>query len=143
MRLARAGAGAARTAAVAVLLAGTACQSESAINREPHPGTGTASTTAGIQQITITTGHDYRFHPSTIIVHPGRVRVILVNEGHAASGAPHDWSLLGFPAAFVPLTDAGSRAAATFTAPAPGKYEFVCTIHQRQGQTGTLVVKAG
>jgi plastocyanin len=131
-------------AAVALLLAVTACQSESAINREPHPGTGTASAAAGgIQQITLTTGHDYRFHPSTIVVHPGRVRVVLVNGGKVGAGAPHDWSLTGFPAAFVPLTGAGQTSSATFTAPAPGRYTFVCTIHRRQGQTGTLVVKAG
>jgi plastocyanin len=27
-------------------------------------------------------------------------------------------------------------------APAPGKYTFVCTIHQAQGQIGTLIVTA-
>ena len=133
-------------AAAVLVLASTGCQSKSAVNREQHAGTGTASDAGdGVQQITLTTGHnslDYRFHPSTIIVHPGRVRVVLINAGKAGAGAPHDWSLNGFPAAFVPLTNAGQTLSTTFTAPAPGRYTFVCTIHSRQGQTGTLVVKA-
>jgi plastocyanin len=136
--------GPAAGAVAALLLATAGCQSEPAVNREPHPGTGTASSGAGgVQQITLKTGRDYRFHPSTIVVHPGRVRVVLVNVGKSAAGAPHDWSLLGFAEAFVPLTGAGQTSSATFTAPAPGRYEFVCTIHRKQGQTGTLVVKAG
>jgi plastocyanin len=134
-------------AALAVLLlAAVACQSQASINREPHGGTGTASPEAsGVQQIVVKTGStdsDYRFHPSTIVVHPGRVHLTLVNEGHTANGAPHDWSLNGFPTAAVPLLQAGERASVTFTAPAPGTYVFECTIHLRQGQTGTLVVKA-
>jgi plastocyanin len=132
--------------AAALLLAATAaCQSQASINRAPHSGTGTASAGNGVQQITITTGKtdsDYRFHPSTIVVHPGKVRVVLVNQGHPGAGAPHDWSLTGHPNAFVPLVAAGNKAQTTFTAPAPGRYQFVCTIHIRQGQTGTLVVKA-
>jgi plastocyanin len=129
--------------ALAVLLAGvTACQSEASVNREPHTGTATASTDdAGVQEILVTTGRDYRFHPSTIIVHPGKVRITLVNQGQVGAGAPHNWSLNGFPAAAVPLIQAGERASVTFVAPAPGSYRFVCTIHVAQGQTGTLVVK--
>jgi plastocyanin len=84
------------------------------------------------------TGDNYRFNPSTIVVHPGKVRVVLTNDG---KGAPHNWSLL-FPAAFAPLAPSGQTTSATFIAPAPGTYTFVCTIHQKQGQTGKLVVLA-
>lgn len=103
-----------------------------------HPGTATASESDGVQVVTITTGNDYRFHPSTIVVHPGKVKVILKNT--AKTGAPHNFRVTDFPADFVPLTGAGDTSAATFTAPSPGRYRFVCTIHVRQGQTGTLVV---
>jgi plastocyanin len=122
-------------AMVAVSLAG--CQTESSINREPHTGSTTASVTAGVQDVVITTDQHYRFKPSTITVHPGKVRITLK---HVGTGAPHDWSLQDFPADYVPLVSAGQTKSVEFTAPAPGKYKFVCTIHVPQGQTGTLVV---
>jgi plastocyanin len=113
------------------------CSRQGAINRRPVTGTGTASVVNSVQQITIKAGDDYRFHPSTVVVHPGRVEVILQHPG---TGAPHTWMLTGFPADFVPTTQAGQTRRATFTTPSPGRYEFVCTIHRRQGQRGTLVV---
>ena len=118
-----------------LLLAG--CQTQSAINREPHAGSTTASATDGVQEVVITTDQSYRFSPSTITVHPGRVRIVLK---HIGTGAPHDWSLQGFPADYVPLVSAGETGSVEFLAPAPGTYQFVCTIHVKQGQTGTLVV---
>jgi plastocyanin len=93
-----------------------------------------------VQQVTITTDQRYRFTPSTITVHPGRVRITLT---HAGTGAPHDWSLTGFPDDNVPLVTPGQSKSVEFTAPAPGTYTFVCTIHIAQGQTGTLVVLPG
>jgi plastocyanin len=133
-------------AAVLTLASLTACTTSSSADREPYAGTSTASTvSSGVQTVTIRTGlnsADFRFHPSTIVVHPGKVRIVLVNDGVKGAGAPHNWSLTGFPGAFVPLVGAGNRAETTFTAPAPGRYQFVCTIHTRQGQVGTLVVQA-
>lgn len=121
--------------ATATVLAG--CAKEAAVNREPHAGTATATPKDGVQEVHVKAPTNYRFDPSTIVVHPGRVRVILTNTG---KGAPHNWSLLGFPAAFVPLASAGATKQAEFDAPAPGTYTFVCTIHVKQGQTGKLVV---
>ena len=118
-----------------VLLAG--CQSQSAINREPHTGATTASASGGVQDVVITTDQRYRFYPSTITVHPGKVRITLK---HTGTGAPHDWSLNGFPADYVPLVSPGQSRSVEFVAPSPGTYKFVCTIHVAQGQTGTLVV---
>ncbi|MCW2492296.1 MAG: blue (type 1) copper domain protein [Frankiales bacterium] len=125
-------------AAVAVAVALTGCQTQSAINREPHPGTVTASLVNGVQDVVLTTDQKYRFTPSTVTVHPGKVRITLKHVG--TGGAPHDWQLQGFPADSVPLTQAGQTRSIEFTAPAPGTYTFVCTIHVTQGQTGTLVV---
>lgn len=122
-------------AAVAVLLAG--CQTQSAINREPQTGNVTASAAAGVQTVTITTDQGYRFNPSTITVHPGQVKIVLQ---HTGTGAPHDWSLLGLPADNVALVSPGQTKSVQFTAPSPGTYKFVCTIHVAQGQTGTLIV---
>jgi plastocyanin len=70
-------------------------------------------------------------------VHPGRVRIALVNVG---TGAPHDWTLEDLPGAAAPLASSGETKTVTFIAPAPGTYTFVCTIHKKQGQTGKLVV---
>ena len=130
------------TAPVALALGASllvsACQTKSAINREPQSGSTTASVTAGVQDVVITTDEKYRFTPATITVHPGRVRITLKHLG--SNGAPHDWQLEGFPADYVPLTQPGQTRAIEFTAPAPGRYTFVCTIHVTQGQTGTLVV---
>ena len=103
------------------------------------PGSAVASEVNGVQQITITAGDDYRFHPSTFTVHPGKVEVILKHPG---TGAPHNWQLSDFAADFVPLTAAGQTSRATFMAPSPGKYQFVCTIHVAQGQVGTMIVSA-
>jgi plastocyanin len=116
------------------------CQTQSAINREPHAGTSTAAAVAGVQDITLTTDQKYRFDPSTITVHPGKVRITLK---HVGTGAPHNWSLQGFPNDYVPLVSPGQQKSIEFTAPAPGKYTFVCTIHVAQGQTGTLIVLPG
>jgi plastocyanin len=125
-----------------LLMAGllTGCQTQSAINREPHPGSSTAVSVDGVQQVTVTTDQSYRFDPSTITVHPGKVRIVL---RHTGTGAPHNWSLLGLPAAFAPLVSPGQQSSTEFTAPAPGQYTFVCTIHVAQGQTGTLIVLPG
>lgn len=118
-----------------MLLAG--CQTQSPINREPHAGSTTAALSDGVQEVVITTDQSYRFSPSTITVHRGKVRITLK---HVGTGAPHDWSLQGFAADYVPLVSAGQTKSVEFLAPGPGTYKFVCTIHVAQGQTGTLVV---
>jgi plastocyanin len=125
--------------AAAVVLGLAGCSnSQSPINRRPHTGTATASMVNGVQQLTITVGQDDRFHPSTLVVHRGKVEIVLK---HDAEGAPHDWSLTGFPVAYVPTTTGGQTHTASFMAPSPGSYRFVCTIHSKLGMTGTLVVK--
>jgi plastocyanin len=127
-----------------VVLAGAlaSCSNrEASINKNPHTGAGTASAVAGVHQITIRAGSDYRFHPSRVTVSPGPLRVVLVNTEPTGQGAPHNLQVNGVPGAYVPLVAAGETSRLTFTAPAPGTYRFVCTIHVAQGQIGTLIVK--
>ena len=115
-----------------------ACSNRQAsLNRRPHTGAATASTIGGVQQVTLTVGEDFRFHPSTITVHQGTVKITLV---HSSSGAPHDFSVNNFPNDMVPLVQAGQTKSSTFTTPSPGTYQFECTVHVAQGMTGTLVV---
>jgi plastocyanin len=129
-------------AALATVLLGTAgCVREPAVNARPHLGTGTASEVAGIQQVTLHSGLELRFEPSTIVVHSGPVRLVLVNTAKPGAGPPHDVTFAGLPTANIPTTYAGNESSITFVAPAPGTYHFVCSIHARQGQTGTLIVR--
>jgi plastocyanin len=130
------------TAGCLVAVAGlsTAClSSQSPINRRPHLGSTTATTSAnGIQHVTVTADDTYRFFPSTITVHPGKVQITLKNTG---SGAPHNWGLDAFGTAdLTPDIPGGQSTSVTFTTPAPGRYSFSCTIHAKQGQTGVLIV---
>lgn len=123
------------------LLAGCSNR-ESASNKRPHTGTGTASTVNGVQQLIVTTGVDLRFHPSTLVVHRGPVRIVLKNVPTNGSGPPHNLYFGGLPVSDdIPTTSAGQSQSVTFTAPGPGTYRFVCTIHQAQGQTGKLIVR--
>lgn len=128
--------------AAGLLLAGCS-NSQSSASRRPHSGSASATPVDGVQQVTVQATSTYRFVPSTIIVHPGRVRVELVNTGKPGQAAPHNWSLQGLPGAASPLVQAGDTAVITFTAPSPGTYTYVCTIHEKQGQTGKLVVLPG
>jgi plastocyanin len=117
----------------------TGCSNgSSSVNRAPHAGTATATPVDGVQRVTLTVGEDDRFHPSTIVVHRGRVQITLK---HDDAGAPHDWSLTGFPGDYVGIVNGGQTRSTTFTAPAPGTYPFVCTIHAKLGMTGSLVVR--
>jgi plastocyanin len=104
----------------------------------PDTGSGTASTVGGIPTITVLTGPDRLFHPNTITVHPGKVRLVLKNRVDHASGEPHNLTFDKFSAGTVPLVRAGQQRSIIFTAPTPGRYQFVCTIHV--GQTGVMVV---
>lgn len=105
--------------------------------REPYSGSATATVVGGVQQVTLTVGPSFRFAPSTITVRPGRVKLTL---HHTGTGSPHDWQLSVVPGAYIPEIGDNETQSVSFTAPAPGKYQFVCTIHLRQGQTGTLIV---
>jgi plastocyanin len=131
-----------RAVAIAAALAALAgCVREAAVNRRPQAGTGTATAVDGVQQVVIRSGLDLRFHPSTIVVHPGRVRIVLVNTAKPGAGPPHDIQFSGLPGADVPLAGAGETHSVTFDTPEPGTYTFVCSIHANQGQSGKLVVR--
>lgn len=121
---------------IAVLSAGCS-NTKGAATRQPYSGSAAASVVNGVQQVTLTVGPSFRFDPSTITVHPGQVKLTL---HHTGTGSPHDWQLSVVPGAYIPELGDNETQSVSFTAPAPGKYQFVCTIHLRQGQTGTLIV---
>ena len=121
---------------VAVTLAGCS-NTKSPASRQAYSGSEAATVVGGVQQIALTVGPTFRFDPSTFTVHPGRVKVTL---HHLGTGSPHDWQLSAIPGDYIPIVGDGQSQSVTFTAPSPGKYQFVCTIHLRQGQTGTMIV---
>jgi plastocyanin len=123
--------------ALASVLTAGCSNTKSAATRQPYSGTATASVVDGVQQVTLTVGPSFRFDPSTITVHPGPVKLTL---RHTGTGSPHDWQLSVVPGAYIQELGDNETRSVSFTAPAPGKYQFVCTIHLRQGQTGTLIV---
>jgi plastocyanin len=125
----------AAVAAAAAVLTLSACNSQ---GRPANTGTGTASVVDGVPTVTILTGPDRVFRPNMITVHPGPVRLVLKNRVHNSGGPPHDLKFADFAAGFIPLVYAGRQRSVTFTAPALGRYQFVCTIHA--GQTGVMVV---
>ena len=89
----------------------------------------TASDVGGLATITIKTGPDRRFHPNTITVHPGPGAARPENRVQHAAGEPHNLTFDTFRAGTLPLIRPGQQTSTTFTAPAPGRYQFVCTIH--------------
>jgi plastocyanin len=127
---------------LAALASVAACSNrEAPVNKRPHTGTATAVVVDGVQQVTLTTGVDLRFRPSTFVVHRGLVQLKLINQAYNGGGPPHNLEFSGLPGDDVPITYAGETQVVTFTAPAPGTYAFVCTIHAAQGQTGTMIVR--
>lgn len=80
---------------------------------------------------------DFSFSPRTVTIRAGQV-LSLRNSGRAA----HTWtSKPGQKVSFdIALSEPGSTA--TFSTATVGSYDFVCTIHESRGMTGTLVVTA-
>jgi plastocyanin len=125
-------------AALVLVVAVAGCSNrEASPNRRGHPGSATASTVNGVQEVTVVVNDTFRFDPSRITVHPGTVKIILVHKG---TGAPHDFAVSGIAGDQTGLVRAGGTTSTTFTTPAPGTYTFECTLHVAQGMTGTLVV---
>jgi plastocyanin len=92
----------------------------------------------GSQSVEVDADDGHRFHPSTVRAVPGPIRVTLK---HVGTGAPHNWTIRSLPAAHTSLTSAGQSNSVSFVISKPGDYRFVCTIHEAQGQVGTLVVR--
>lgn len=129
----------ATTLAAALLAAcGASGAHNNAAPKEQPTSAVTASSIGGMQQVVISAGDDLTFSPKVIAVHPGTVKLIVKNTGQ---GAPHNLQFPGLPTNdWIPLTQAGQTNSVTFTAPAAGTYQFVCSIHRAQGQTGQLIV---
>jgi plastocyanin len=110
------------------------------LKRPPPPGPTQISVRPGpdgVEAVTVDVGDDYRFTPATIDVTVGRIRLSL---HHVGAGAPHTLYAADVPGMRIGLVRPGETQTVRFTASRPGRFRFICTIHEAQGQTGTLVV---
>lgn len=97
----------------------------------------TASAGAGgVQRIVIDATSNDRFIPDTVVVHPGRVTLVVRNTG----AVPHT---LEIPSLGVDTGNIGKLATrqVTFTVTKPGRYPFDCAYHVTLGMDGVLVVR--
>jgi plastocyanin len=96
----------------------------------------------GFQEITLETGDDYVFTPSTFTVAPGQVRLTVRN---VADQLTHNFEFTADtgPAPItekIPVLGPGDSQTIEFTVTAPGDYPFECTFHAALGQVGTMTV---
>jgi len=113
--------------AVLALLVGCASASTS-----PKPAA------TGQQSVTIGATDDFRFSPAEVRVHPGTVRITLVDKG----SYPHNISFpaLGKTSPSVSGSLGQTSTTLVMTFDKPGRYDFVCTYHSSAGMKGALVV---
>jgi plastocyanin len=118
------------------------------------PATGASPTTAhgvgrvttasdGAQEITLQTQDDYVFTPDHFTVHPGAVRLTVVNVAKQATHA-FDFVPDKGPAridASIPLLAPGEKKTIGFDVETPGDYPFQCSFHVQLGQVGTMTVR--
>lgn len=104
----------------------------------PVAAAGTAEVVGGIQRIQILANDSFRFAPSTVRVHTGKVEITLVDSG----AYPHNIVIpaLGIQSASVTGDPGGQRVTFSATFPHPGRYRFYCVYHQSAGMVGTFVV---
>jgi plastocyanin len=106
---------------------------------------GTVQTASdGVQEITLETGDDYVFAPSSFTVAPGPVRLTVRNT---AKQLTHNFLFTKGkgPADItpqIPYLAPGDSKTIEFTATAPGDYPFECSFHAQLGQVGTMTVTA-
>jgi len=97
---------------------------------------GTASAAPdGSQTITVTGNERMRFDPSLIHAHPGRLRITLT----VVDPTPHDLKVLA-TGADTGMVERGQSRTIDVTFDKPGRYDFVCTYHERNGMTGTIEI---
>jgi plastocyanin len=100
----------------------------------------------GVQAVTVQAGTrsaagQYRFVPDTLTVSVGRVRLTFRNTG----STPHNLTFRDPVSGRQPVATAtlrgGGEQQLDFAVSVPGRYRFVCTIHEALGQTGVLNVR--
>lgn len=121
-----------------VVLVGAACSTSEPL-QAVAPQRGDVTVTpgpGGVQDVTVVANSQFRFVPATVNVKVGKIHLTLRIQG----GTPHNLTFDTLKSASIPTTSQGGSASSDFTVSTPGRYRFVCTIHESLNQTGTLVV---
>jgi len=121
------------------------CSKEPAVPppTEARPGVGTVTTDAdGVQEITLQVQDDYVFTPHAFTVHPGQVRLTLINVGEQMV---HNFRFKpdSGPAPIeeqIDILPAGEEETIEFEVTDAGAYPFECSFHVQLGQVGTMTV---
>lgn len=94
--------------------------------------------TDAAQNVTIRATDAFRFDPSEITVHQGRVRLTLVDTG----SYPHNIVLPSLHARSADVSGSLGEQRTTLTLDvSPGSYSFFCGYHSTAGMSGRLVVR--
>lgn len=98
-------------------------------------GTETATTSGGVQQLTVKAGNDLRFQQTNLQAHTGKVTLTLDVLGDV----PHNLILADGPLANTGTgtVSSGSKSI-TLTFSKPGTYNYLCTIHPKMKGTITI-----
>jgi plastocyanin len=98
--------------------------------------TGTARTIAdGTQTITVVGNERMTFVPNVIKAHTGRLRIVLKVTGNT----PHNLQVSRLHAN-TGMVEKGKPGSVTVDLRRPGRYDFVCTYHVKEGMTGVIDV---
>ena len=124
-------------AAVPVLLATACSNSEPAQTTAGQKGDVTVTPGPdGVQNVTVLATDQFRFVPATINAKVGKIHLTLQIKG----GTPHNLHFKTLDSGSIPITSQGETRSSDFTVSTPGRYGFVCTLHESLNQVGTLVV---
>jgi plastocyanin len=126
-------------AAAAVVSACSSSTGSHAAHTQPVRGAaGTSQAISGVQRVTLHVTDRLRFAPDMVTVHPGTIRVDIVNDG----SYPHNFSVPSLHVTSATVSgDLGDQATSvTLHMARRGSYRFLCTYHASAGMRGTLVV---
>jgi plastocyanin len=89
----------------------------------------------GSQVVRIKGDEQMRFAPNVIMAHPGRLRIELTVTG----ATPHNLEVPKLHAS-TGMVEEGKSASVEVDLPSKGRYDFVCTYHEKHGMTGVIEV---
>jgi plastocyanin len=140
-----------RIGRVCLLALGAGCVLLAGCQRPAHPAAAPPPPTAitvtpdpsGVESVVVTEAGagKYRFVPAQITLGTGRVRITFRNTDVTPHNLTFSTLTQGGHRIAVPTLRGGGEESVDFTVNAPGQYQFVCTLHEKLGQTGTLTVK--
>jgi plastocyanin len=126
-------------AALIMVLAGSCTSSPGSAGKSSTlagPAARTDSVAEDVQVIKIQGTDALRFSPSSLVLKPGRVRVVFTVAGKK----PQTFTsrVLGADSGIV---SAGETVTVDLEIPKPGKYPFYSAFHEKQGMKGVLLAR--